>query len=66
MNNYYRLRCAEVTNNARELADLGENKQTEKELIYIQHENKKSKFAGNEDLIGMMQDQILLIVRLIV
>ena len=35
MNNYYRLRCAEVTNNARELADLGENKQTEKELIYI-------------------------------
>jgi len=56
MNNYYRLRCAEVTNKARGLADLGENKQAEKELIDMKEEIKKSKFADKEDLIGMMND----------
>jgi len=56
MTNYYRVRSAEVTNKARKLADLGENKQAEKELNDLKEEIKKSNFASHQDFVGMMKD----------
>jgi len=56
MFNYYRVKSAQVINKASKLADLGENKQAEKELIDFREEISKSKFAENEIFTGMIKD----------
>ena len=56
MFHYYRLRSVDVIAKARNLAEVGENKQAEKELQVFCDELSKSKFASHESFIGMIND----------